>query len=50
MSTEIKGSDLTLEEESMDTTTFILVIIGSFTVLRWFVRLEDYLEGGKYDG
>ena len=47
MSTEIKGSDRTLEEESMDTTTLILVIIGAFTVSRWFVRLVDYLEGGN---
>ena len=47
MSTEIKGSDRTLEEESMDTTTLILVIIGAFTVSSWFMRLVDYLEGGN---
>ena len=34
----------------MDTTTLIFVIIGAFTVSRWFIRLVDYLEGGKYDG
>ena len=45
--TEIKGSGLPLEEESMDTTTFILVIIGAFTVSSWFVRLVNYLEGGN---
>ena len=45
MSTEIKGSDRTLEEESMDTTTLIFVIIGAFTVSNWFMRLVDYLEG-----
>ena len=47
MITEIKGSDLTLEEESMDTTTLIFVIIGAFTVSSWFMRLLDYLEGGN---
>ena len=47
MITEIKGSDRTLEEESMDTTTLILVIIGAFTVSSWFMRLVDYLEGGN---
>ena len=50
MITEIKGSDRTLEEESMDTITLILVIIGAFTVSSWVMRLVDYLEGGKYDG
>ena len=45
--TEIKGSDRTLEEESMDTTTLIFVIIGAFTVSSWFMRLVDYLEGGN---
>ena len=47
MSTEIKGSGLPLEEESMDTTTLIFVIIGAFTVSRWFVRLVNYLDGGN---
>ena len=47
MSIEIKGSGLPLEEASMDTTTFILVIIGAFTVSRWFVRLVNYLDGGN---
>ena len=47
MSTEIKGSDRTLKEESMDTTTLIFVIIGAFTVSSWFMRLVDYLEGGN---
>ena len=47
MITEINGSDLPLEEESMDTTTLIFVIIGAFTVSRWFMRLVDYLEGGN---
>ena len=47
MSIEIKGSGLPLEEESMDTTTLILVIIGAFTVSRWFVRLVNYLDGGN---
>ena len=47
MSTEIKGSDLPLEEESMDTITLIFVIIGAFTVSSWFMRLVDYLEGGN---
>ena len=50
MSTEIKDSDRTLEEASMDITTLIFVIIGAFTVSSWFMRLVDYLEGGKYDG
>ena len=50
MITEIKGSDRTLEEESMDTTTLIFVIIGAFTVSSWFMRLVNYLDGGKYDG
>ena len=45
MITEIKGSDRTLEEENMDTTTLIFVIIGVFTVSSWFMRLVDYLEG-----
>ena len=45
--TEINGSDRTLEEESMDTTTLIFVIIGAFTVSSWFMRLIDYLEGGN---
>ena len=31
----------------MDTTTLIFVIIGAFTVSSWFMRLVDYLEGGK---
>ena len=44
---EIKGSDRTLEEESMDTTTLIFVIIGAFTVSSWFIRLVDYLDGGN---
>ena len=47
MITEIKGSDRTLEEESVDTTTLIFVIIGAFTVSSWFIRLVDYLEGGN---
>ena len=47
MITEIKGSDRTQEEASMDTTTLIFVIIGAFTVSSWFMRLVDYLEGGK---
>ena len=47
MITEIKGSDRTLEEASMDTTTLIFVIIGAFTVSSWFMRLLDYLEGGN---
>ena len=47
MSTEIKGSGRTLEEESMNTTTLIFVIIGAFTVSRWFVRLVNYLDGGN---
>ena len=47
MNTEIKGCDRTLEEESMDTTTLIFVIIGAFTVSSWFIRLVDYLEGGN---
>ena len=47
MNTEIKGCDRTLEEESMDTTTLIFVIIGAFTVSSWFVRLVNYLEGGN---
>ena len=47
MSTEIKGSDRTLEDTSMDTTTLILVIIGAFTVSSWFVRLVNYLDGGN---
>ena len=46
MITEIKGSDRTLEE-NMDTTTLILVIIGAFTVSRWFMRLVNYLDGGN---
>ena len=45
--TEIKSSDRTLEEASMDTTTLIFVIIGAFTVSSWFMRLVDYLEGGN---
>ena len=45
--TKIKGSDRTLEETSMDTTTLIFVIIGAFTVSSWFMRLVDYLDGGK---
>ena len=44
---EINGSDRTLEEASMDTTTLIFVIIGAFTVSSWFMRLVDYLEGGN---
>ena len=47
MITEIKGSDRTLEEESMDTTTLIFVIIGAFTVSGWFMRLVNYLDGGN---
>ena len=47
MITEIKGSDRKREEESMDTTTLIFVIIGAFTVSSWFMRLVDYLEGGN---
>ena len=47
MITEIKGSDRTLEEASMDTTTLIFVIIGGFTVSSWFVRLVNYLDGGN---
>ena len=47
MITEIKGSDRPLEEESMDTITLILVIIGAFTVSSWFVRLVNYLDGGN---
>ena len=47
MITKIKGSGRTLEEESMDTTTLIFVIIGAFTVSRWFVRLVNYLDGGN---
>ena len=47
MITEIKGSDLPLEEASVDTTTLIFVIIGAFTVSSWFMRLVDYLEGGN---
>ena len=47
MITEIKGNDRTLEEANMDTTTLIFVIIGAFTVSRWFVRLVNYLEGRK---
>ena len=47
MSTEIKGSDRTLEEKIMDTTTLIFVIIGAFTVSSWFMRLVDYLDGGN---
>ena len=46
MSTEIKGSDRTLEE-NMDTTTLIFVIIGAFTVSIWFMRLVNYLDGGN---
>ena len=49
MITEIKGSGRTLEA-NMDTTTLILVIIGAFTVSGWFMRLVNYLDGGKYDG
>ena len=45
--TEIKGSDRTLEEESMNTTTLIFVIIGAFTVSSWFRRLVNYLDGGN---
>ena len=47
MNTEINGSDRTLEEANMDTTTLILVIIGAFTVSGWFVRLVNYLDGGN---
>ena len=47
MITEIKGSDLTLEEANMDTTTLIFVIIGAFTVSSWLVRLVNYLDGGN---
>ena len=47
MITEIKGSGRTLEEESMETTTLIFVIIGAFTVSIWFVRLVNYLDGGN---
>ena len=47
MITEIKGSDRTMEEESMNTTTLIFVIIGAFTVSSWFMRLVDYLDGGN---
>ena len=47
MNTEIKGSDRTLEEANMDTTTLIFVIIGAFTVSSWFVRLVNYLDGGN---
>ena len=47
MITEIKGSDLPLEDASMDTTTLIFVIIGAFTVSRWFMRLVNYLDGGN---
>ena len=47
MSIEIKGSDRPLEEESMDTITLILVIIGAFTVSSRFMRLVDYLDGGN---
>ena len=47
MITEIKGSDRTLEESNIDTTTLIFVIIGAFTVSSWFMRLVDYLEGGN---
>ena len=46
MITEIKGSDLPLEA-NMDTTTLIFVIIGAFTVSRWFVRLVNYFDGGN---
>ena len=46
MSIEIKGSGLPLEA-NMDTTTLILVIIGAFTVSRWFMRLVNYLDGGN---
>ena len=46
MITEIKGSDRT-QEASMDTTTLIFVIIGAFTVSRWFGRLVNYLDGGN---
>ena len=46
MITEIKGSDLP-QEANMDTTTLIFVIIGAFTVSRWFVRLVNYLDGGN---
>ena len=34
-------------EANMDTTTLIFVIIGAFTVSRWFVRLVNYLDGGN---
>ena len=44
--TEINGSDLP-KEAIMDTTTLIFVIIGAFTVSSWFMRLVDYLDGGK---
>ena len=47
MIAEIKASDRTLEEESMDTITLILVIIGAFTVSSWFMRLVNYLDGGN---
>ena len=47
MNTEIKGSDRTLAEESMDTPTLLLVIVGAFTVSSCFMRLVDYLEGGN---
>ena len=47
MSTEIEGSDRTLEDTSMDTTTLIFVIIGAFTVSSWFMRLVNYLDGGN---
>ena len=47
MITEIKGSDRTREEESMNTTTLIFVIIGAFTVSRWFMRLVNYFDGGN---
>ena len=46
MITEIKGSDRP-PEANMDTTTLIFVIIGAFTVSRWFVRLVNYLDGGN---
>ena len=48
MITEINGSDRTLEEANMDTTTLIFVIVGAFTVSSWFMRLVDYLDGSKY--
>ena len=47
MITEIKGSCRTMEEEIMDTTTLIFVIIGAFTVSSWFMRLVNYLDGGN---